>query len=325
MVLALCCLLVGGHIQTGQWTVISDSILDELSKTHPAPTDPYATVTAGISVDRTNGDVYMLANNIGICKSTDKGKTFHLVSGDAVTGRFETAGGLNIDPRGRRLMCFSIYGSSAYSPDAGKTWQKSTMSHLDYGTVDWSTSGKALLAIGHESGGKLLISPDKGQTWETLGTGFWGVGMFDRNTLLSGKDGIQRSIDGGKSWTTVSTDKVAASVMVDFKGVGYWLGEKGLLQSKDKGATWQRIGATPVGASVGPIFGKNEREMVIGAPSGLYSTIDSGVSWNLVASLAPEIKILKGGLYGTYGWDPIHNIFYASQMRMPAYRYVAGK
>lgn len=264
--------LGNGNRQLGQgaarWTAISNDILEELGKTRPTPTDPYATVTAGISVDRTNGDVYMLANNIGICKSTDQGKRFHLVSGDAVPGRFETAGGLNIDPRGRRLMCFSIYGSSAYSPDARKTWQKSTVSHLDYGAVDWSTSGKALLAIGHESGGKLLFSPDTGQTWETLGTGFWGVGMFDRNTLLSGKDGIQRSIDGGKSWTTVSTDKIAASVMVDFKGVGYWLGEKGLLQSKDKGATWQQIGTTPTGASVGPIFGKNEREMVIGAPSG---------------------------------------------------------
>ena len=313
------------NVQAGQWTVISDAILAELLKTRSAPTDPYATVTAGISVDRTNGDVYMLANNIGICKSTDQGKSFRLISGGSVTGRFETSGGLNIDPNGKRLMCFSIYGSSAYSPNAGKTWQKSTLSHLDYGAVDWSDSAKTFLAIGHESGGKLLFSSDTGQTWQTMGTGFWGAGLFDRKTLLSIKSGVQRSQDGGQTWTKVSGEPVAAPVMVLNKGVGYWLGEHGLLVSRDKGLTWTTMPGTPKGATLGPLFGRDERTMVVGAPDGLFESHDAGKSWTLAAPLAPEIKVLKGGLYGTYGWDPLRNIFYASQMRMPAYRYVIGK
>ena len=315
----------GIMVQPSQWSVISNDILGELGKVYPAPTDPYATVTAGISVDRTNGDVYMLANNIGICKSTDQGKSFRLVSGSAVTGRFETGWGLNIDPNGRRLMCFAIYGSSAYSADAGKTWKKSSVSHLDYGAVDWADSGKALLAIGHESGGKLLFSSDTGETWQTLGTGFWGAGMFDRKKLLSRKDGIQRSGDAGQSWTKVSDEPIAAPVMVLFKGIGYWLGEHGLLVSKDKGLTWMVSAGTPKGATLGPMFGRDERTMVVGSPDGLFESKDSGKTWVLLAPLAPEIKVLKGGLYGTYGWDSIHNIVYASQMRMPAYRFVVGR
>src|SRR5260221_9807628 len=82
----------------GQWVSISDAILADLEKDRPKSNDKYTTMTAGISVDRTNGDVYLLANNVGICKSTDQGKTFTLVSGKSVSGRFETGWGLNIDP-----------------------------------------------------------------------------------------------------------------------------------------------------------------------------------------------------------------------------------
>src|SRR5260221_9898199 len=98
-------------VYAGEWVAISDGILAELEKDHPKSKDKFTTMTAGISVDRVSGDVYLMANNIGICKSTDQGKTLTLVSGKAVTGRVETGWGLNIDPAGGRLMCFTIYGS----------------------------------------------------------------------------------------------------------------------------------------------------------------------------------------------------------------------
>jgi photosystem II stability/assembly factor-like uncharacterized protein len=305
------------------WTPISDDIVAELGKTHPISADRFTHQTAGISVDRTNGDVYLLANNIGICKSRDHGESFSLVSGTAVTGRFETGWGLNIDPKGRRLMCFTIYGSSAYSADAGKTWTPSKLSHLDYGAVDWYDTGRTFLAIGHESGGKLLYSPDAGNEWRTLGTGYWAVGLFDRRTFLAaveGKPGIVRSTDGGATWSHVSDEPLAAPVMVRFKDVAYWLGEHGLLVSRDKGATWSLVAATPKGAVLGPMFGKDERSMVVGASDGLYESQDAGKTWTLAAPLAPDIKVLPRGKYGTYGWDPKSRHFFASEMMKPAYR-----
>ncbi|HEX4794912.1 MAG TPA: hypothetical protein VH370_14020 [Humisphaera sp.] len=308
----------------GEWISISDSVLADLEKDRPKSNDKYTTMTAGISVDRTNGDVYMLANNIGICKSTDQGKTFTLISGKSVSGRFETGWGLNIDPGGGRLMCFTIYGSSAYSADAGKTWTPSKTSHLDYGAVDWSDTGKALLALGHESGGKLLYSTDAGQQWKTLGTGYSAAGLIDAKTLMSFSktEGLVRSTDGGQTWANASDQKLAAPVMVLFKDVGYWLGENGLLISKDKGATWSVAAALPKGAALGPMFGADESQMIVACPDGLYESKDAGKTWTLAAPPAPQIKVMKYGQWATYGWDPIRNIFYASQMMKPAYKFV---
>jgi photosystem II stability/assembly factor-like uncharacterized protein len=312
-------------LYAGEWVTISDPILAELEKDHPKSKDKFTTMTAGIAVDRTSGDVYLMANNIGICKSTDQGKNFTLMSGKSVTGRFETGWGLNIDPAGGRLMCFTIYGSAGYSGDGGKTWQTSKTGHLDYGAVDWSDTGKALLAIGHESGGKLLFSLDAGKEWKTLGKGYSAAGLFDAKTLLSfAKDqGLVRSTDGGTNWTKVSNEKLSAPVMVEFKGTGYWLGEKGLLVSKDEGATWTVTAPLPKGACLGPMIGADETRMVVGCLDGLYESKDAGKTWALAAPLAPEIKVQKYGQWANYAWDPIHNIFYASQMMKPAWKYVA--
>jgi len=312
-------------LYAGEWVTISDGILAELEKDHPKSKDKFATMTAGIAVDRVSGDVYLLANNIGICKSTDQGKTFTLVSGKSVTGRFETGWGLNIDPAGGRLMCFTIYGSAGYSQDGGKTWQTSKTGHLDYGAVDWSDTGKALLAIGHESGGKLLYSTDAGRGWKELGKGYSAAGMFDAKTLMSftKAEGLVRSTDGGATWAKVSEEKLAAPVMVEFKGTGYWLGEKGMLVSRDKGATWSVAGPVPRGACLGPMFGADELRMMVVSPDGFFESKDGGKTWALAAPLAPEIKVQKYGQWANYAWDPVHNVFYASQMMKPAWRYVA--
>jgi len=82
---------------------------------------------------------------------------------------------------------FHDYGSSAGTNDRGETWQASKSSHLDFGSVDWSDSGKCLIAIRHESGGKLTLSKDAGQTWEDLGAGFTKVGIFDAEHLMLAK------------------------------------------------------------------------------------------------------------------------------------------
>jgi hypothetical protein len=71
------------------------------------------------------------------------------------------------------------------------------------------------------------------------------------------------------------------------------------------------------------MFGADESHIVVGCPDGLYESKDGGKNWVLAVPLAPKIKILKAPQWANYAWDPVHNVFYASQMMEPAYRFEA--
>jgi hypothetical protein len=88
--------------------------------------------TGGVTVDRVNGDVYIVVTGKeifkergqGVWKSTDQGATFARVDGNVISGRCETGYGLCHDPNGNRLYCFMLDGPRGYTLDAGKTWVK---------------------------------------------------------------------------------------------------------------------------------------------------------------------------------------------------------
>ena len=112
--------------------------------------------------------------------------------------------------------------------------------------------------------------------------------------------------------------------------------KEGLLVSKNKGATWQ-VQGSPVEAAWGPYFGKNERQIAVigrmGNEAGFWRTDDAGKSWNLAApfpkldrDIRPDwtpSKQWAAGWFYNFGWDPIHNKFYASRMGHPGLKYVA--
>jgi photosystem II stability/assembly factor-like uncharacterized protein len=96
------------------------------------------------------------------------------------------------------------------------------------------------------------------------------------------------------------------------------MSDQGVIVSKDKGLTWAVQGAK-VNAPVGPFLGKDENHLAAVGADGCYETKDGGITWALVAPLAPGL----GPRDVTYGWDPIHDIFYASQANHPAMKCVA--
>lgn len=324
----------------GQWVPISETLMakigPELKKQNYGP-------TAGVMVDPSTGDVYMVVSDAGLWKSSDQGKTFERVDNKTVSGRCETGWALNFDPAGKRLACFMIYGSSARTEDAGKTFVQFKTSHLDFGAVDWGATGKALLGLRHESGGVLTLSTDGGITWTDIGKkgddkkvvkedkGFRALGMFDEKILLGSKGaGILRSTDGGATWTQVSDAKLTAPVMMVRNGVGYWATDKGILATKDKGATWEPFAAGD--AVFGPWFGKDDNHIVVVGKKGFQESTDGGKTWAVVAPFpkgVTEVPNKKAqewtmgvGLVGpNYAWDPIHNVFYASSMGKHTYKF----
>ena len=297
----------------GEWVNISDPVTAPLKPGYGGP-------TAGVVVDRAGGDVFMVVSDLGLWHSTDHGATFARCDEKNIGGRCETGWALQADPAGKRLVCFMIYGDSAMTADGGKTWTKWKTSHLDFGAVDWADTGKRLLAIRHESGGVLTTSDDGGATWTNLEKGFSGCGVIDHATFVATKEkepGIFRSTDTGKTWTQVFPETPTAAVPVVFESAAYWPTGKAVLVSRDKGATWSALPGA-VEASHGPFFDTAKHFVVVGK-SGFSETKDGGATWQPAAPLPPEFKIARVGPH--FAWDPRADIFYASTMTKPTFKY----
>jgi hypothetical protein len=301
--------------EKGKWISISDDVIAKLGR--DGKKIGWPSLTGGVGVDPTNGDVYMMVCDNGLWKSTDESKTFERVDSGAIGGRCETGFALDIDPHGKRIACFPVYGPAASSLDAGKTWQKSTAQHVDCIAVAWPDL--AMLSIKHESGGELIYSADGGRNWKSLGKAFEGVGLFDAKTLLAYNpaDGILRSLDAGATWKTTSALKATGKAMRVLNGIGYWIGDKGVLVSRDKGATWELLGS-PVSCMVGPYFGKDDKHLVVFGKQGAMETTDAGRTWKTAAPLPPGID---GNYMCNFGWDPVRDIFYVSKMGKPTFKY----
>lgn len=297
----------------GEWVNISDPVTATLKPGYGGP-------TAGVSVDRASGDVFMVVSDLGLWRSGDHGATFTRCDEKNIGGRCETGWALQADPAGKRLACFMIYGDSAMTTDSGKTWAKFKTSHLDFGSVDWADTGKRLLAIRHESGGLLTTSDDGGVMWKNLVKGFSGCGVFDRTTFFATKEkepGIFRSADAGVTWTQVFAETPSAAVPVVFESVAYWPTGKAVLVSRDKGETWSAL-AGAVDASYGPFFETAKHFVVVGK-SGFSETTDGGQMWQPAAPLPAGFTIARVG--PNFAWDPRASIFYASTMTKPTFKY----
>ena len=303
---------IAGFAHCAEWVNISEPVTSQVKPGYAGP-------TAGVVVDRSDGAVFLVVNDQGLWRSTDRGATFIRCDSNAIGGRCETGWALQADPAGKRLACFMIYGDSGMSRDRGTTWTKFKMSHFDFGSVDWTDTAKRLLALRHESGGMLTTSEDGGATWTDLDRGFSGCGVLDHATFVATKardPGIFRSTDRGIHWTPVFAETPSAAVPVVFEGAAYWPTGKSLLISRDKGGSWLPFGA-PVDAAYGPFF-HTSRHFVVAGKSGFLETRDGGDSWKLVIPLPAGFETKRIGPH--YAWDFRADIFYASSMTKPAFK-----
>jgi photosystem II stability/assembly factor-like uncharacterized protein len=90
-----------------------------------------------------------------------------------------------------------------------------------------------------------------------------------------------------------------------------------VLVSRDKGATWQ-VSGTPVEASYGPFF-DTAKHFVVAGKGGFFETKDGGATWEKAAPLPAGFGVNRVGPH--YAWDPKADIFYASTMTKPAFKF----
>jgi hypothetical protein len=308
----------------GQWVDISAKVIQSLAS--EGKKIGYPGKTAGIAVDRVTGDVFMVIPDQGIWRSSDHGGFFTRVDGGKIGGRCETGFALNFDPLGKRLACFMLDGPSGYTLDGGKTWQsmQGNQRGWDAGSVHWSAKKPVnIFALRHECGGEIYTSNEMGKSWELKGKAFASVGIFDAKTFVATREkeqGIFRTTDGGESWTKVSELQPAGRDIRILKGAAFWTSGKGLLVSRDRGATWS-IQGKEVECSFGPYFGKDEMHIVVVGKNGFFQTTNGAREWEQVAPLPPEYSVTIPGWFLNFGWDPHADIFYASCMGKPAYKY----
>jgi len=331
-VLLVCVAVAVGVHRTapaGEWTEISQGVLDALDQQGAKPAWPGR--TTGVAVDRTTGDVYMIVCGQGAWKSSDQGATFERVDGKALGGRCETGCSLCPDPAGKRLACFMLDGTSAMTADGGKTWTpiRNVARGYDWAAVDWSvTPATTMFALVHESGGIGALSRDGGKTWQQIGKDYAAVGLMGPNVLLcgrAGRKGIWRSTDDGKNWTKVH-DATPIGVLKVLEATGYWLTDAGLTVTADQGKTWRRVGQMR-GAAWGPYFGTADGHFVVVDKQGFQETTDGGKTWNLIAPLPPLLakEFNPRGWFLNVAWDPVGRVCYAARMGKPTLRYRYGR
>lgn len=309
--------------KSGQWVDISAKVIQSLAS--EGKKIGYPGKTAGIVVDRITGNVFMVIPDQGIWRSSDHGNSFTRIDDGKIGGRCETGFALNFDPLGKRLACFMLDGPSGYTLDGGKTWQlmKANQRGWDAGSVHWSAEKTAnIFALRHECGGEVYTSNEMGKSWKLKGKAFASVGIFDARTFVATREkerGIFRTTDGGESWTKVSELQPAGDIRI-LNGAAFWTSGKGLLESRDRGTTWS-IQGEEVECSFGPYFGKDEMHIVVVGKKGFFQTANGGRQWKQVAPLPPEYSVTIPGWFLNFGWDPRADIFYASRMGKPAYKY----
>ena len=308
----------------GEWIDISAKVLQDL--TAEGKKIGYPGKTAGIAVDRVTGDVFMVVPDQGIWKSSDRGESFARVDGGKIGGRCETGFALNFDPKGKRLACFMLDGPSGYTLDGGKTWEgmKGNGRGWDAGSVDWSAAKPAcIFALRHECGGEVYTSDDMGKNWEIQGKAFASVGIFDAKTFVATQEkekGIFRTVDGGKRGRRSPSFSPADATSAFSTASPTGPAPRGCWSARTRARPGPCRGQA-VECSFGPYFGKDEKHIVVVGKKGFFETKDGGQQWQQVAPLPPRFSVAMPGWFLNFGWDPNADVFYASKMGEPAYRY----
>ena len=314
------------------WTDITSALLTRLTNNGAKPAWPGG--CSGVVVNRTNGDVTIKIVGLGLWRSSDQGANWKRTDDETISGRDETGWATSLDQNAPgRIASFSLDGSAGFTVD-GVHWRKFTTlgRNWDYGSVDWAVPvPKTIIAAKHETTppGEVYITQDSGVTWMKLAIHLHEnrnhvsmVGAMDATTFIYGNgDGIQRSRDGGVTWTKVSPVNPQTRIPVLFRGAQYLGSTNGLLVSKDLGATWQDQGAA-VDTWLGPFFGRDETEMLVIGKNGIYTTDNAARTWKQTAPLKPKESgfVFMPNWFGCYAWDPVRRILYASAMGNPVYK-----
>lgn len=199
----------------------------------------------------------------------------------------------------------------AYSDDSGATW---TVVEIDATHALYGLGPQSLFALDAyhiwavTDSGHICFSDDAGVTWTVqnagtlVATDLYGIMFVNAQVgYVVGENGVvARSVDGGASWSLLTTpagiaaDEVQALWVLSETDV--WIGTSGgdLLHSQDAGVTWTLV-TPPAATNIWNIaFYHPMVGYAAGATAGgkaLWRTTDGGANWETMAVNALAVTI----------------------------------
>jgi photosystem II stability/assembly factor-like uncharacterized protein len=233
-------------------------------------------------------------------------------------------------------------GGGVYkTTDGGNTFKRlGDITHNDYVSVDLTDPARQTLLAGpHEQTQRVHKSTNGGTNWSNAGATIPAGTKFSTEPLvinaqtylvnsqgyISGTQGIYRTINGGASWTQVSTGGAVLPPLVTANGTIYWNAGGSLLKSTNQGETWTSVGnglhqVRPIQLPDGRLASFSNNSIVISANEGVtWTPITPGLPYNNAAGLvySPQRQA-----FFVWRWD-CGNVVPANGIQMLSYP-VAG-
>jgi photosystem II stability/assembly factor-like uncharacterized protein len=232
-------------------------------------------------------------------KTTNSGASWRLV---AATGGKPSFASLVIDPAspGTILATDSSRPGVYTSTDGGTTWNLVVLPLASADGLELFAGSRGALYATTDSG-TVFASADVGATWQTVtangGPGSIVTDPANPQTVYGGGDGVEKSVDGGHTWQTSKHGFVDTSItslaLAPGRATPLLAADGGrIFRSSDRGKTWRAPGKD-LDAGVGTLAvdPQHPRTIFAGTPwsglahrssSGLYKSLDSGVTWRAV-------------------------------------------
>jgi photosystem II stability/assembly factor-like uncharacterized protein len=245
--------------------------------------------------------IYAGGDDGGLYKSIDNGTTWAIKN----NGLSYDITCLVINPKNSSIVYAGTWTDGVYkSIDGGYSWNKTGILSNPYvHTLVIDPWNPSTLYAG--TGGGIFKSSDSGGSWidvsepgSPFGTSL-AIDPFNPSTVYAGYagyySGISKSIDGGKSWTTLNSSLYPSVIILDpiTPLIVYVGSSDGVYRSKDGGLTWNLLSTgLPSNPYVNALFIHPKIKSLIYAGTssrGIFRTTDGGNSWTEINDGLPII------------------------------------
>lgn len=229
--------------------------------------------------------------------TTDDGASWHELSGTGLfSGGVSASNGADVFAVGEADS--NSVGAISYSSDNGRTWTlTNTGSALPIQYL--AASGQNLFAFVWADG--VMRSSDRGKSWIYMGASpgehVYSVLTIGTTLVVGSDNGLQRSIDSGATWQSMSTtmpipmysEVNAVQVIGSIIFAGTY--DRGVFRSADNGATWQEANGGLAACDIATL-GISNGSILTGITNrgGLRST-DNGANWSAWNNEMPNAGI----------------------------------